>query len=383
MSQKYVDNVYDSTFVVQTTMANIEKNFAALKSAFSGPTAPSDPIAGMWWLDTTTHILKQRNEANNAWLNIWDFANNKPIIANLSNEITGAMIAAAVKNPVAGTAGLRTLSTTGTTACAGNDARLSNTRTPTNNSVSQAKMLNRAIGKAELKTSTQSQSFDMDAKTGHTFIFTGGQYCFRSTWKGETTDIRADNAFIITTSYATSIHLYNSNETTKKYGYALHRYITASGEINWLFILRDKITKRIIGRSIAPDHPCFGNGGKPLLVSHPFGDYDEIKYEIIVINPINEEIEQMELETIVDDETKPDKDLIEVITENYEIDEISNPSWPTIPVTVGLPKHIIDKKTGKKTLADYRFMKQGDIIQPIKKVISKPPYIKVKKLKRK
>ena len=111
MSQEFVDNVYDSAFVVQTTMANVEKNFAALKSSFSGATAPSNPIAGMWWFDTTANILKLRNEANNAWQSVWDFANNKPVIANLSNEITNAMCAAALKDPVAATAGLRTLGT--------------------------------------------------------------------------------------------------------------------------------------------------------------------------------------------------------------------------------------------------------------------------------
>ena len=125
MSQDYVDNVYDSTFEVQTTMANLEKNFAALKSSFSGADAPSDPIAGIWWFDTTANILKLRNEANNAWQSVWDFANNKPVIANLSNEITNAMCAAALKDPVAATAGLRTLGTTAVKAAAGNDARFS------------------------------------------------------------------------------------------------------------------------------------------------------------------------------------------------------------------------------------------------------------------
>ena len=120
MSQDYVDNVYDSTFEVQTTMANVEKNFAALKSSFSGAGAPSDPIAGMWWFDTTSNILKLRNEANNAWQSVWDFANNKPVITNLSNEITNAMCAAALKDPVAAIAGLRTLGTGAAQALPGN-----------------------------------------------------------------------------------------------------------------------------------------------------------------------------------------------------------------------------------------------------------------------
>ncbi len=44
--------------------------------------------------------------------------------------ITGTEIASAIKDPVAGTAGLRTLGTTSVQACAGNDSRLSDSRAP-------------------------------------------------------------------------------------------------------------------------------------------------------------------------------------------------------------------------------------------------------------
>ena len=105
MSQTYTDNVFATDHAVQTDMQNIENNFAALKSAFSGATTPADTVAGMWWFDTTANILKLRNEANNAWLSVWDFANNKPVITN----IVSADFGAALKDPVAVTAGLRTL----------------------------------------------------------------------------------------------------------------------------------------------------------------------------------------------------------------------------------------------------------------------------------
>ena len=368
MSQDYVDDVYDSTFVVQTTMANIEKNFAALKSSFSGATAPSNLIAGMWWFDTMTNILKLRNEANNAWQSVWNFSSNKPVISNLSNEITGAMIAAAIKDPAAGIAGLRTLGTTSVKACAGNDARLG--APPDNGSISQA----------QLKTSQGSVSREGDSHGNHTLP--GGEYGFYPQIKVEDEGYAtyAIGTHKTNTTYDTNIHINIAG--VGKAGYAQQRYVTASGEVHWIFILRNKITKQTLSMYQAPDHPCFGNGGKPLLVPHPFGGYDETKHEIIVINPSLAEIEQMELETIVDDETKPDKDLLQVITENYEIDEASNPAWPSIPVTVGLPKYVKDKK-GKKILADYRFMQGDTIIEPVKKRIVKPDFIKVKSLKRK
>jgi hypothetical protein len=288
-----------------------------------------------------------------------------------ADAATGKTTLEIADDPVAGTAGLRTLGEGAQQACAGNNGRLYDSRPPTNTSVSQVK----------LKTSTQSQSYNIAGSASHRFTLTGGQYCFKVTCKGENANICSGESFACTTSYATHVGFKNAGGSSYD-GYCLHRYITSSGEINWLFILRDKITKEIIGRSIAPDHSCFGNGGEPLLAPHPFGDYDEIKYEIIVINPTNEEIEQIELEAIVEDETKPDKDLLEVIAENYEINEGSNPAWPSIPVTVGLPKHIVDKKTGKKVLADYRFMPAGTVIEPIKKVIPKPDYIKVRSLKK-
>lgn len=126
MADEFTDNCFASDHVVQTDMANIEKNFAALKSAFSGAASPSssDLVPGQWWYDTNNNILKLR--VGSAWQSIWDFANNKPVITNLSNEITGAMISSTIKDPAAGTAGLRSIGTTGVTACAGNDSRLLN-----------------------------------------------------------------------------------------------------------------------------------------------------------------------------------------------------------------------------------------------------------------
>lgn len=47
----------------------------ALDSAFtlnSGPTAPASPQAGLLWLDTATGVLKIRNDANTAWVDLAD-----------------------------------------------------------------------------------------------------------------------------------------------------------------------------------------------------------------------------------------------------------------------------------------------------------------------
>lgn len=133
MSQDFTDNVYDSSFNVLTTMENVEKNFLALKSLFSGTSAPSNTVEGMPWLYTdgsTYATLRIRNEDDSAWQDVWDMLNNKPVITNLSNEITAAMIAAALKSPAATVEGLRTIGTGALEACAGNDSRLSDNRMP-------------------------------------------------------------------------------------------------------------------------------------------------------------------------------------------------------------------------------------------------------------
>jgi len=87
MAQTYNDAVPASTRNALEDLTAIRNNFAALKSCFSGPSSPPNPVAGMWWYDTTANILKLRNEANNAWLNVYDFANGYSI--GCSNTVVG------------------------------------------------------------------------------------------------------------------------------------------------------------------------------------------------------------------------------------------------------------------------------------------------------
>lgn len=66
MSQTYTDDVFAGTHAAKTDMQNIEYNFAAIKSSFSGTTAPSNIVGGMPWHDSTAR--KVRNYLNTAWL---------------------------------------------------------------------------------------------------------------------------------------------------------------------------------------------------------------------------------------------------------------------------------------------------------------------------
>lgn len=95
MSQEFYDDVYASGHVGQTDLQNMEKNFAALKTCFSGTSQPGNLEPGMWWYDTSNHLLKIRNEANSGWLDVWDLANNKAPIADTVDGIHASTTATA------------------------------------------------------------------------------------------------------------------------------------------------------------------------------------------------------------------------------------------------------------------------------------------------
>ena len=59
--------------------ANINTALSAIVSNNSNATAPTTTYAYMWWCDTTTGILKQRNSADSAWISILTLATGVPI----------------------------------------------------------------------------------------------------------------------------------------------------------------------------------------------------------------------------------------------------------------------------------------------------------------
>jgi hypothetical protein len=50
--------------------SDINDHLEALATNNSGSTEPSTTFGNMWWFDTANNILKQRNAANNAWVNV-------------------------------------------------------------------------------------------------------------------------------------------------------------------------------------------------------------------------------------------------------------------------------------------------------------------------
>lgn len=71
------------------TRSAINNVFSAIVSNNSGATAPSIAYAYMWWYDTTNNILKQRNGANTAWIDIGYFdQTNGKFVARLHETLS-------------------------------------------------------------------------------------------------------------------------------------------------------------------------------------------------------------------------------------------------------------------------------------------------------
>jgi hypothetical protein len=70
--------------------ADINAALQAIVTNNSSPTAPVPTYPFMMWVDTTTGILKQRNAANTAWINIYNYAS--PGIIDAVNFHTGTLL---------------------------------------------------------------------------------------------------------------------------------------------------------------------------------------------------------------------------------------------------------------------------------------------------
>ncbi len=102
MSQSWTPNVYQQATGAHTTMSNVESMFDALKSAFSGASAPSNPVAGQIWFDTAKKLMKHRNNADSAWrgilagsaaLKVWLYLNTAEDGWAIDSSVTDRVLA--------------------------------------------------------------------------------------------------------------------------------------------------------------------------------------------------------------------------------------------------------------------------------------------------
>lgn len=92
MTQTY-NPVFNPDDTVQSTMNDVFNNFSALRSKFSGTSAPGSPVDYQWWADTTSNILKFY--AGGSWRDVYDFTAHELIIKD--DQIISAMISSSAR----------------------------------------------------------------------------------------------------------------------------------------------------------------------------------------------------------------------------------------------------------------------------------------------
>lgn len=264
MPQDHVDNLFEGGFVVQTVLQNVENFLAALKSSFSGLTQPANPVPGMRWYDTTAHILKIRNEANNGWLSVWDLANNKAPDADKIDGIHAATAATANMLLALNAQAKMPCDITGNAATA--DSAASADTATTANGVASG-----AVHQVGLSTATDTKT--TTSSTDVTLLFSGGSYGFWPTftfyyagtpgsaeWNGASS---GDNNI-----YKNLIRMKKLSGGSAEGASAKQLYITSSppndmgdGEIPYfMFGVINNATGIIESLSSAPDGPWHYNG---------------------------------------------------------------------------------------------------------------------------
>lgn len=84
-----------ANLAIKQTLADRDE---ALRTLFSGATAPSNPVAYMLWADTANKVLKQRNAGNSAWVELLPLADS--VRVQLVFRVSGALAAEQLQLPV-------------------------------------------------------------------------------------------------------------------------------------------------------------------------------------------------------------------------------------------------------------------------------------------
>ncbi len=401
-----------------TFRAAVNAALQALASNNSGATAPTTTYPLMLWPDTTNNLMKLRNAANTAWITLFktdvamtdlarsllDDADAATFIATLG--LSAGLITLSLPASVTISAFIKTLlddadaATARVTLGCGDvpstrqiiagtgmsgggtlavDRTLSHAAHTGDVTGSTALTIGAAkVSQSKLKTSSGSVS-KAAGTSGH-LALPGGAYGFHIQQYSSSNTLSTSNCVIrlLDSSYIAVMgttpftHIYIQNGDSDTTLYVKQTYVTSSGEVFWIFVLRDKVTKKVISAYESPDHPCFGNGGKPLLMPHPFkADYDSEAHEIVVITPSQDIVDDIWSKQDVDGDGDPDLNFLEVLFRDYEIDEGSSPGWPTVPVTIKL----LGDRDWKQATQD------GEIVEVLKAPIPKPTYVAHKDLK--
>lgn len=167
-----------------------------------------------------------------------------------------------------------------------------------------------SVGQAELKTTTIYQQMN----NGVINVTLTQEYAFfplYSTSAGTST-LTMGQAVGSTLSHKMQVSNSGNWNTFQQ------RYVTASGPDNWIFLLLTKGTNTIIGAYVSEDHPS-GMRYKTTERTHPFDDFDPETQDIAVIDN--------GIFNIAKKLVTRDKTIIDVITQDCEIDTETTPTY--------------------------------------------------------
>ena len=220
-----------------------------------------------------------------------------------------------------------------------------------------------SVSQAKLKTSTHEQS---TASPGWTEkVLTYADYGFNCRVKkvggGYMTFKRSDEAnptLTNSTSYVgESVFIIAGFAGT---AYVIYRYVTSSGEVFWVWLLRDKATGEITDADCCSDH-CGWGLDDPNDRPHPFLNYDPDKHEILLFNPT-----PAELTEILAKKTKK-RSVLQIVLEDYVPEETTKRVWPSIPVTFDIEDDNWEEKlfTGKEAKIRQAVIKQVPYVKTV------------------
>jgi len=96
--------------------ADLNDVLSAVASTSSGATAPSATFANQLWMDTTAHILKVRNEDNDAWISLATFDQTTDAVTYIDSvELAKVIVSDAAQTFTAAQRGAITALTDGAT----------------------------------------------------------------------------------------------------------------------------------------------------------------------------------------------------------------------------------------------------------------------------
>ena len=114
MSQTWTNDSFAAGHVAQTDLVNMENNFLALHSSFSGAAAPAGAVEGLLWRDTAKEVLKQYNGAS--WFGMFHGDASQKILVYDDTVLEGYLRDAGVTDKVIALKGGATYVTAGVTA---------------------------------------------------------------------------------------------------------------------------------------------------------------------------------------------------------------------------------------------------------------------------